>query len=315
MHITETTERKSVRFYDPEYDPKAVIYKNYDSNNDATQRNRNEDDDIAEENDNSIPRVADKVKKYRRFTKLLYGDAGPTDTRADQSSGHQFGSNDRRKFEDPDLVNVDRQKIDAVDFAEEVETLINSTLTPIKPVDTNPDITGYINYDIRNYDKQADYAESVAVKRRNVFSPDATYRHETAENSSIPEPSESGNVYCPTVKIHRAAKLPEMLSGCNPYVIVAWGSFGETVTSTKINSTNPSFKETLSFEVREGMTKDYPSMDIYVFHKNVSISDEFIGKGHISEVNISQGVHVVHLFDVDGDEAGEVVLEICMPAY
>lgn len=310
LHYSETSDRKSVRFHDPEYDPKTIIYKNYESNNGPVRRIQNESD-VTEGEANSVPRVAEKVKKYRRFTKLLYGETCPTDARLESSNGQDYNSTDR-KSQDLYSSHASGQKVDAVDFAEEVETLINSTLTPIRSGDTDPNITGYIN-DIHKNDYSAEYYELGTMRRSNVFSPDATYRHEPEEYSYHPERSGRGSSLCPTVKVLRAANLPEMLSGCNPYVIIAWGSLGETVTSTKVNSTNPSFKEMLSFEKGEDMTSDYPSMDIYVFHKNVSVSDEFIGKGHISEVNISEGVHAVHLFDVDGDDAGEVVLEICMP--
>lgn len=321
--------KKEVHFRDDLTETKNIISQEYDSNNTPNS--------FCLEND-SNPLKNAKVKKYRRFTKLLYGDTDEDVPKQEEllpdNNVSKFNLQSANRSNDLNGWCDESASRDAVDVAEEVESLISSTLSPTKctvPSVSSPGIaiTGYlkgagVEFNEEHADKSVGLTHrSVSSSRRSkVFSPDATYRDQAdirAETHMFPEISTSNSDIAeeyPVIKIHRAVKLPEMLSGCNPYIIIDWGEFGEAVTISQVSGTSPVFKEILRFQrgyFAMSEPLNYPPIDVYAFHKNVSISDEFIGKGHISEVNISSGVHFVHLFDSDGDDVGEIVLELCIP--
>lgn len=287
-----------------------------------------------------------KHKKYRRFTKLLYGTASDDNYQelASDSQTRILGK-DNLLFQSNTINSVvNNLSMDPISLAEDVENKIALALSP-----SGPDITGYVK---ARYESGLNLVPSNGSngKRNGVFSPDATYRFssnakegESAANFETEFTGDTFSELCLALvkvsrhtihtaryflvihydQVYRASKLPEMLSGCNPYVFIDWGFIGQAATTPIINNTDPVYRETLRFggddsEIVEKTDLLYrrngcfPAINVHVFHKNISISDEFVGKGHISEVNISAGVHTVDLFDADGENAGQVIMEITL---
>lgn len=316
QYIPSTQKKQEVRFAEDSIVAQHVIYRGFDPDR-ASQ--------LVLQDDAHSYNKYQKVKKYRRFTKLLYGNT-------EEASPHSTSHNSEFSKKDPSL-HIPQTSKDVVEEAEEVHNLIVDALSPTSrrnvsaaSHESGKDITGYIKDGRRIMPVINKKDENMSSQSRSsVFSPDKTYRHlPDQQYSGSPEsdmnvkpvrevndesPHTSDH---PVVEVYRASKLPEMLSGCNPYFIFDWGEWGKAVTSSKFNVANPVYKESLLFDGDHDMYSA-PSIDVYAFHKNVSISDEFIGKGHISEVNISNGVHIVHLFDAEGDQAGEVVVELVIP--
>ena len=263
---------------------------------------------------------SNKTRRYRRFSKLFYGveDKPKRRERLDE-------------FTSPNSTEDFDGRVDAVDIADEMQVMISSALKVSGNTEsTEEDITGFTGAYSRYYSEKdaKSTTQSRDVQLNSVFSPDATFRDRpvSEEEPEIEYASDSGKSQLerskqtnqPCVVVHRASKLPEMLSGCNAYIVLDWGYLGKATTSHVGSCTDPVFKESFSFDTLQNLPSSdeeieatyIPPLDVYVFHKNVSVSDEFIGRGHISEINMNDGVHIVHLFDGDKDEVGTVTLEI-----
>ena len=111
-------------------------------------------------------------------------------------------------------------------------------------------------------------------------------------------------------------RLLDSLSGCNAYVVIDWGELGQLSTPTAGNTVNPIYNTTLHF-LKEPIADisnklSYPALDVYVYHRNISISDELIGRGHLSTMKILSGFHKVRLYEESGDDAGELLIEILL---
>ena len=117
--------------------------------------------------------------------------------------------------------------------------------------------------------------------------------------------------------MHRAHDLKDSLGGCNPYIIIDWGPLGRLSTVPLVNTTDPAYNTTLHFGNRESLHVSYPDkgeiwppIDISVYQRNISISDELIGRGHMPTLKVFSGFHKINLYDEYGEDAGYVVLEI-----
>ena len=97
------------------------------------------------------------------------------------------------------------------------------------------------------------------------------------------------NMVC--VQVIRSWDLPETLTDTNPYVIIDWGKLGISKTQTIQNTIEPVFNSTLRFRFPFDFDCNYdaitnlkmkahqlPSLKIYIYSKNFSISDELLGE-------------------------------------
>lgn len=114
------------------------------------------------------------------------------------------------------------------------------------------------------------------------------------------------------LKIIRAWNLPECLGGTNSYVLVTLNQNKQARTRTIINAIDPHFNETISFswdQLPLDMLFDTSSeyiVQIYIYNKNKSISDEMIASGEfdlIYLINHSE-TGIVYLYDHQQHSAG-----------
>jgi hypothetical protein len=241
------------------------------------------------------------VKKYRRFSKLNYSSGPPDDT-------------------SPASSNTGAEELSAVHpsvaLASEVELLIEDALSPrLKQV---------ANGSVRSRSSSPGRSVRLSVKS-GAFSPDKTWR-ENQDEPRVPHPS--GNSMPVTVsgdrpetqvkgilkkpssiKVIKAIGLEETISGCSPYIVIDWGELGSASTPTVHEKTDPVYNHTLHFG-RMDTHAEVPSLNVFVYHKNVSVSDEVLGTGHLSSVNVRPGINTINLFGPTGIEAGKVVIDI-----
>jgi hypothetical protein len=122
--------------------------------------------------------------------------------------------------------------------------------------------------------------------------------------------------------IVRCWDLPECLGGTNPYVLLNIPSFGQAKTACVFNSTQPYFGTTLSLNYpKQAWKRDHGSDDlvnfdgieasvvqIFVYNKNQSISDEMVAFGEqdlIPMVTVKHSL-IVDLYDAHRNPAGYV---------
>lgn len=122
--------------------------------------------------------------------------------------------------------------------------------------------------------------------------------------------------------IVRCWDLPESLGGTNPYVLLNNPSFGQAKTACVFNSTQPYFGSILSLNCpkqawkRENGNDDLVNFDgmeasvvqIFVYNKNQSISDEMIAYGEhdlMAMVGVKHSI-IVDLYDSNRNPTGYV---------
>lgn len=243
------------------------------------------------------------VKKYRRFSKLNYSseveDGAPSVPEVATT---------------PPSVDTREVRIahPSVVLATEVEFLIDDALAPRSKQSQG-----------RSSSPGRSVRQSV---RSGPFSPDKTWRERSNSpvNNSHRDaavtiaPSErldtpvKGILKKPSsVRVIKAVGLEETISGCSPYVVIDWGELGSASTPTAHEKTDPVYNHTLHFG-KLASHAEVPSLNVFVYHKNISVSDEILGTGHLSSMNVKAGVNTVNLFGPNGIEAGKVILDIML---
>ncbi len=135
----------------------------------------------------------------------------------------------------------------------------------------------------------------------------------------------------------RGWDLSEGLGGCNPYVLLEWGTLGSHKTPAIPGTTSPYFSSRIAFRspvvdevsagllsaleegsqiVRDGyvVTVYVPTLRISVYSQNVSVSDELIGETEITSADALEmistgGSHTAQLLDAHQQHAGSIELQ------
>jgi hypothetical protein len=240
------------------------------------------------------------VKKYRRFSKLNYSSGPPDDDVPGQSPTPSTMGPAELSVVHPSVA-----------LASEVEVLIDDALSP-RPKQA-----------ARSRSASPGRSVRLAVKT-GAFSPDKTWREQqdasiaaqgggSAPAAVVSDRSEAqvkGILKKPSsIKVIKAIGLEETISGCSPYVVVDWGELGSASTPTAHEKTDPIYNHTLHFG-RLGTHAEVPSLNVFVYHKNISVSDEILGTGHLSSLNVKPGINTINLFGPTGIEAGKVIIDV-----
>lgn len=138
---------------------------------------------------------------------------------------------------------------------------------------------------------------------RNTFTSPVASKNRQSETMRGGVSPQSAGPYTPTrqlsdmfcIKVHRAHSLPDTLGGPNPYVVFDWGALGKASTHTVRNSRSPVFNSSLRFRspasqgssLGEALMKA-PPLQVTLFSKNDSMSDECIGYCYIPDTSALQ---------------------------